>query len=198
MTTHPRKIRRGVARARKNVRVRPVAASHPRAAQSSVVGVRTSAETDLWLRLIGLLKLVKAAALLGSFAVVLNIVRHDPIQTVIGWALKLHVDPANSYLRLLLAHLLDLDAHRLELIAAGVALYVILFGAEGVGLLLGRLWAEYLTVVETAGFIPLEMYEIVRKPGAPRVAVLAGNVAIAAYLAVRLRHRRHLSQNGAT
>ncbi len=145
--------------------------------------------SDAWVRLIGAFKLVKAAALLASFAVFLNIVRHDPIPTVIHWALKLHVDPANAYLRSLLAHLLDLDAHRVELITAGVVLYVVLFGVEGIGLLLDRVWAQYLTAVETAGFVPLEMYEIVRKPGTPRVALLVTNIAIVAYLAVRLRTR---------
>ncbi len=152
--------------------------------------MRESGDANTWLRLIGAFKLLKAAGLLGSFAVFLNIVRHDPIQTIIHWALKLHVDPANSYLRAMLARLLDLDVHRLELITAGVALYVLLFGAEGIGLLFDRLWAEYLTVVETAGFIPLEMYEIIRRPHAMRIGVLAANLAIVTYLAVRLRTRR--------
>ncbi len=154
------------------------------------MGARHRSEADTWLRLIGAFKLVKAAALLGSLAVFLNIIRHDPIQTVIHWALMLHVDPANAYLRSLLARLLDLNAHRLELITTGVMLYVILFGAEGVGLLLGRMWAEYLTIIETAGFIPLELYEIARQPSIPRLGVLGANVAITVYLAVRLRAQR--------
>ncbi len=153
------------------------------------MGARYDRQADTGLRLIGAFKLVKAAALLGSFAIFLKLVRHDPIQTVIHWALKLHVDLANAYLRSLLAHLLDLDVHRLELIAAGVMAYVVLFVAEGIGLLLGRLWAQYLTVVETAGFIPLELYEIVSGPDTVRIVVLAANVAILTYLIVRLGTR---------
>ena len=39
-------------------------------------------------------------------------------------------------------------------------------GLEGIGLLMRRLWAEYLTVIATAILLPLEVYEIVQKPGA--------------------------------
>jgi uncharacterized membrane protein (DUF2068 family) len=80
--------------------------------------------------------------------------------------------------------------------AAGIvtALYAVVFAVEGVGLLLARRWAEWLTVLVTASFIPLEIWKIVRHPGAPGLVTLALNLAIAAYLAVRLA--RH-DDNGA-
>ena len=45
-------------------------------------------------------------------------------------------------------------------------LHVLLFGDffdEGVSLLLRKRWAEYFTVIVTASFIPLEIYELVKK-----------------------------------
>jgi uncharacterized membrane protein (DUF2068 family) len=143
------------------------------------------------LQIIAVFKLVKACALLGSLATLLRLIRKDdPTQVFIAWSLRLHVDPDNRYLRGLLARLLDLNGHQLGLLGAGAVVYAILFAAEGVGLLLDMTWAEYLTIVETAGFIPLEVYEIVERLSALRAAVLLGNIAIVAYLTARLRRQR--------
>lgn len=142
------------------------------------------------LRVIGVYKLLKAAALLASLAIAFRIIHHDPAQTIIHWALKLHVDPGNQYLRSLLASILDLNAHRLELLAAGTVLYIVLFAAEGIGLIIAKAWAEYLTLVETAGFIPLEIYELIQKANPIRALVLAANMAVVLYLLVELRRRR--------
>ncbi len=42
-----------------------------------------------------------------------------------------------------------------------------------------------LTVVVTASFIPLEVYELLRRPGPGKAFAVALNVAIVAYLARR-------------
>ncbi len=143
-----------------------------------------------FLRIIGTYKLLKAIVLLASLAIAFRVIRHDPAQTLIHWALKLHVDPGNRYLRGLLASVLDLDEHRLELLAAGTVLYAVLFVAEGVGLLLRMAWAEYLTIVETAGFIPLEIYELLETANAIRALVLVVNIAVVVYLAIDVRRGR--------
>ena len=65
-------------------------------------------------------------------------------------------------------------------------MYAVLEGAEGIGLLLHRRWAEYLTVVATGLLMPPEVYEIAQKPNALRVAVLVVNVAILVYLIAKL------------
>jgi uncharacterized membrane protein (DUF2068 family) len=67
--------------------------------------------------------------------------------------------------------------------------YGVLELVEGVGLWLDRLWAEYLTVIATSLLVPLEVYELVRKPSPLKAAGIAVNVLIVVYLARRL-HRR--------
>jgi uncharacterized membrane protein (DUF2068 family) len=148
------------------------------------------------LRLIALFKLVKAVALLVSLATVFNVVRQDdPAHTVITWALRLHVDPDNHYLRTVLAAIFRLDPKQLELLAAGTVFYAVLFCVEGIGLWYGRAWAEYMTVVATAGFIPIELYEIIKRISIAKTAALFLNVAIVAYLIIDLR--RHNAQQRA-
>jgi uncharacterized membrane protein (DUF2068 family) len=59
---------------------------------------------------------------------------------------------------------------------------------EGIGLWHQSRWAEYLTIVATGLFIPLEIYEIFNRVSLPRVAGLIVNVAAVGYLIYRLRH----------
>jgi uncharacterized membrane protein (DUF2068 family) len=68
--------------------------------------------------------------------------------------------------------------------------YAALFVIEGVGLIMKARWAEWLTVIATASFVPLEVYEIVRHPRPLRAAVFVVNVVIVGYLVARLRRER--------
>jgi uncharacterized membrane protein (DUF2068 family) len=138
------------------------------------------------LRVIAIFKLVKALALFASLVTVLNLVRHqDP--SVLTWALRLHVDPENRYLRDVLAALFNLDAQHLSLVAVGTGLYAVLFSVEGLGLWFERTWAEYLSIVATAGFIPIECYENLKKASIHKGILLALNLAIVAYLIMDVR-----------
>lgn len=142
------------------------------------------------LRFIALFKLTKALVLLGVLAAGLHLVRHDPTQQVIHWARRLHVDPGNHYLQAFLARLLRADRKQLEIVAVGTALYALLFATEGIGLWLAKTWAEYMTSITTAGFIPLELYELVKKVSFTKSVMLTFNVGIVLYLVYYVRHQR--------
>ena len=66
-----------------------------------------------------------------------------------------------------------------------------LYAVEGTGLLLlKKPWAEWLTVILTGLFIPVEVYEVFRRPGPARIVVLVVNVAIVAYLVFEVWKRK--------
>jgi uncharacterized membrane protein (DUF2068 family) len=67
-------------------------------------------------------------------------------------------------------------------IAAAVALYGTLEFLEAVGLWLMKRWGEYVAVVVTSLFLPLEIYEIVDKVTVLRVAALVINLFLVFYL----------------
>lgn len=75
----------------------------------------------------------------------------------------------------------------LGLIALFLGGYGVLELVEAVGLWRVRRWAEYLTVVSTAVFLPLEMREIIERPTAARIATLIVNIAAVVYLLVAKR-----------
>ena len=78
----------------------------------------------------------------------------------------------------------NIEPRRLKEFGAGTFFYSALEMAEGVGLLLLRPWAEYLTVLATALLLPLEIYELAHKVTALRVAVLVVNLASQEYFKV--------------
>ena len=74
--------------------------------------------------------------------------------------------------------------------ALGTLVYAALFLTEGIGLLLEKVWAEYFTVIVTSSFLPLEIYELIKKFNGFKVAVTIANAAIVAYLIWRLKHKK--------
>lgn len=86
--------------------------------------------------------------------------------------------------------MLAVSPRRLEQVGAATFVYAGVFLTEGIGLLLGRRWAEWLTVLVTASFLPLELYELVERLRWSRVLLLAVNLAILLYLVARLRADR--------
>ena len=75
----------------------------------------------------------------------------------------------------------------LTLVVVGLLLYGLLEAVEGVGLWLAKRWAEYLTVVATAAFLPLEIRELLDAVTVIRVGALLVNLAAVVYLVVAKR-----------
>ncbi len=78
--------------------------------------------------------------------------------------------------------LLAISSSTLLLVTLGVLAYGLLELIEAVGLWLMRRWGEYVAVVGTAIFIPLEVHEIIAKVAWLRVAALAINFFAVVYL----------------
>jgi uncharacterized membrane protein (DUF2068 family) len=66
--------------------------------------------------------------------------------------------------------------------ALAVGAYAILEGVEAVGLWFQRRWAEYLTLIATAAFLPFEVRELIDRITAFRVIGFLLNVAVVVYL----------------
>jgi len=134
---------------------------------------------------IGAFKLVKCALLLGLGLALIwwgdTTAKHLLFRAA-SWSGALD---AHRLLRRAVFRLAALDARAMREIAIAALAYAAVFAVEGVGLLLRRRWAEWLTVVVTTSFIPFEIYELARRPGPGKVVALALNAAIAAYLAWR-------------
>ena len=81
-----------------------------------------------------------------------------------------------------LQRLFTVRASTLYLAGAGIAAYAGLEAIEAFGLWHGRRWAEYLTFVSTAIFVPYEIWELTKSISALKVVALVVNLAILVYL----------------
>jgi uncharacterized membrane protein (DUF2068 family) len=144
-------------------------------------------QSDRILVAIGVFKLVKVALLVAIGLAAWWLRDRDVAHQVRLWVGALGLDPGNRYLQQVVEKLGVLQPRRFEELAIGSLCYAAVFAIEGMGLVLRRLWAEYLTVVITASFLPLEIYEIVEHASIAKGIVTAANAAIVIYLIARLR-----------
>ncbi len=140
------------------------------------------------LRLIAAFKLLKGLALLALGIGALNLLHQDVEAIVLHWINIFQVDPHSHYMHLLLAKLSILDDRRLKELSVGTFIYSAIFLTEGVGLALGKRWAEYLTIISTASLLPLEVYELARHASVGKGLALVINLAVVVYLILELRH----------
>ena len=146
------------------------------------------AHRDRVLTLIALFKFAKALMLialgLGALRLIRSDVREQARTMFEALGSSMDVVPVFKVVRQIGA----LAPWRLRLVGVGFFLYASLFIVEGIGLWRQRCWAEYLTVIATASFIPFEIFELTRRLTYPRAGALAINVLVVCYLIWRLKH----------
>ena len=81
----------------------------------------------------------------------------------------------------------SLQPSQLKLVGIAAFLYAALFTVEGVGLWMGKRWAEYLTIIATSSFVPFEIYHLFRHPSWQRGATLGINLLVVGYLVWKVR-----------
>jgi uncharacterized membrane protein (DUF2068 family) len=86
-----------------------------------------------------------------------------------------------------LQRLLHLNKGTLIILITTACAYCVVEGIEAWGLWHEKRWAEYLTAIATAGFLPFEIKEIVDKVTVLRVTALVLNIAILLWLLWRKR-----------
>ena len=145
----------------------------------------------LALRLIAAFKLLKGVLLLAVGIGALRLLHRDVAEVVNRWVAELRFDPQSRFIHALLLRAGAIDDHMLRRIGAGTFFYSALLLTEGVGLWLEKRWAEYLTVILTGSFLPLEIYELTRRINTTRVTILAINVIIVVYLIRFIRRGSH-------
>ena len=142
---------------------------------------------DRGLLAIGLLKLFEAIFFFLVGVGAIHFLHRDLGEAATRLAERLKFDLDGRMMTWVMDHLDDITAHRLKQIGVATFLYAGLRIAEGVGLVMEKVWAEHLTVGVTTAFLPWELYEIVRRPDWIRVCLL---LVVLAYLLWSLRRAR--------
>ena len=155
---------------------------------------RAKRRHDRGLLAIGLFKVVEAVFFLLVGVGVIHFIHRDLGDAAYRLAMRLRIDPDGRLVSFVIDRLDEVTAHRLRQIGAATFFYAGLRLTEGVGLVLEKVWAEYLTVAVTYSFLPWEVYEIMRRPDWVRVGLLVVNLVVLAYLVWWLRRNRPAEQ----
>jgi uncharacterized membrane protein (DUF2068 family) len=163
-----------------------------RATKAILVGMalkRSGVKRDPWIFLIGLFKLFKGVSLLILGFGLVRLLHKDVAAVTEHWIEVLRVDPDNRFIHRGLVRIFNVTPKELRELSAGTFVYAAIFLTEGTGLLARKHWAEYMTLISTGLFVPLEVYEIYRHFTLLKLAVTVVNVLIVWYLAARIKRR---------
>ncbi|HXT12225.1 MAG TPA: DUF2127 domain-containing protein [Candidatus Angelobacter sp.] len=75
----------------------------------------------------------------------------------------IHLDPENRFLSDIGDKLDEVTPRNVRLVATGTLLYSLIALTQGIGLIFRWPWAYWLTISESAFFIPIEIFELVHR-----------------------------------
>jgi uncharacterized membrane protein (DUF2068 family) len=134
------------------------------------------------LTLIALFKFAKATLLTAAGLGAFELLNPEAAEHARHWVTAVAWRVDRRHAAAIEASLSRLTHSRLEVFGLIAFCWAALFVVEGIGLWKVKRWAEYLTLIATASFLPLEGYELIRHVTWPRVLALGANLVVVGYL----------------
>jgi len=154
-----------------------------------------ASRTRRGLMAIGVMKLLKGLTLLIAGIGVLSLLHRDAAETVKHWIEYIRIDPHDRLIDHFLERVAGVSHRTLRRLGVGTLLYSAVFCTEGVGLLMAKHWAEYMTAGVTTSFLPIEAYELIVHPSIVKAIVILLNIAVVVYLVLEIRRERALRRS---
>jgi uncharacterized membrane protein (DUF2068 family) len=107
---------------------------------------------------------------------------HDLPESLARLARHLRFNPESKFVDFLMDRASLMNDKLLRRIGFSLFAYATVGTIEGIGLYLEKAWAEYLTLLITASFLPFEIFEVYRRVNLMRSSLLIINVLVFAYL----------------
>jgi uncharacterized membrane protein (DUF2068 family) len=140
--------------------------------------------------LISAFKLAQALLFFAMGVGVFRLLHKDIGDVLENLAYHLRFNPESKLINFLLVKSSILDYRLLKRIVEVFFIYASLDLVEGIGLYLEKTWAEYLTLIITASFLPWEVYEIFHRLTLVRFSILTVNAVVLVYLLKLVMGRR--------
>lgn len=144
-----------------------------------------------WLFLIALFKLAQGVFFIAVGFGVLHFLHKDVGDELAQVADHLRFNPESRFVNFVLDYASLLDDRLLRRIGTVVFIYAGLDLIEGVGLYLEKVWAQFLTLLITASFLPWELFQIFKRLTVSRVSLLVVNLVVFSYLLKLVSERIH-------
>jgi uncharacterized membrane protein (DUF2068 family) len=159
---------------------------------TSLQVAKTPRRHNTALVLIAMYKLLQALLFIAIGVGALRLLHKDIYDVLMRLAKDLRFNTESRFVDFVLDRASLLNDPILRRIGFGAFCYAALGIVEGIGLYLEKAWAEYLTLIMTASFLPFEIMELLHRLTPIRVAILVVNVLVLLYLSkiVFERNRR--------
>ena len=143
---------------------------------------------------IGFFKLGKAVFFFALGMGALHLVHKNLGDLLLRVEMILHFDTEGQFAGMLQDKVDLVSGHQLRQASIASISYAFMALTEGIGLLMEKTWAEYLTLILTTAALPWEVFEIIKRPTSMRFGLLGVNVLVLAYLLWYLRAQRKAKQ----
>lgn len=154
-------------------------------------------QTRKAVRTVAALEAFKGAVALAAASGLLLLVHKDLHELAIRLVEHTHLNPAAHYPNIFIVAAEHLQNGRLLLVALGGATYSTLRFLEAYGLYREAAWAEWLSAVSGAIYVPFEVVELTRGVNVLSAGALLVNLIVVAIMIAALRQRRRLRAAGA-
>ncbi len=134
------------------------------------------------LLIIGVFKLLKALFFIAVGAGALHLVHRNVGELLLHATNMFHLDPEGRFVGMLSDKADLISGHQLRNVVKLSWGYAALSLVEGVGLMMQKTWAEYLTLTLTICALPWDITELIKHPSPMHWGVVAINLAVLAYL----------------
>ena len=128
------------------------------------------------------IKLGKSLLLFGIALGIYSLIGEDLGSELERFLRYVRLDPEHQFFADLGARLQAMTPSSIRWIASGTLLYGLLLLVESVGMMFRVFWAAWLAIGETAFFIPIEVYGLMKDFSLTVLIILIMNVAIVRYL----------------
>ena len=108
---------------------------------------------------------------------------------------RLRIHPENKFFQHIAEQIANVTETQVHVWALGTMLFSLFPLVEGIGMLFRAGWAGWLTIGESAFFVPIEMYELAKKFSPYMLVIMIANIFIVWYLYTNreqlFRHHHH-------
>jgi len=154
----------------------------PKAMNHSPFQLAPPRHHNAWLIVIAAFKVAQALLFLAIGVGALKLLHKDVGDVISQLADHLRFNPESRLIIFIMDKASLINDRLLRRIGEMGFIYAALDLTEGIGLYFEKAWAEYLTLVITASFLPWEVFEIFRRLTLIRVGLLAANALVLFYL----------------
>lgn len=147
------------------------------------------------IRAIAVFEIVKGAIAVLAICGLLALINRDLEDFAEDVVSILRLNPESRYPHLFIETLGSIDNKNIKFFVAIGIVYALIRFVEAYGLWHLKAWAEWFAIISGMIYIPIEIYEIFKKPTAFRFTILICNIGIVLYLLYVRReavyHKKH-------